>query len=76
MSDVVCHAEPTNELRFVLRQTPTGPQPFDVRYERILQQLWSIKTYQARVYMGSSYEWRDVPVMKEERTNSEEANKG
>lgn len=57
----------TNELRFVTYRLWVGPNPFDYRAEKKLQQLW--KVAKGGEGNGVQYidEWRDVPVLSEER---------
>ena len=59
---------PTNELRFVERTITDGlTQDGLVHYKRIrvLQQKWA-GAVQVDGVIAATYEWRDVPLVKEE----------
>lgn len=60
---------PTNKLRFVRRAVPDRTFGDGIaRYERILQQWWSIgiPAIAANPYLEGEGEWRDIPVESDE----------
>lgn len=56
---------PTNELRWVLRWESTGPQPMDIKPEKVLQQRWMLQSIVNDIVIEAKYEWRDVPLALE-----------
>ena len=56
---------PTNELRFVERKVTDVPgRPYEIR--RVLQQKWCASTSIQGALNPYKYEWRDVPLVKDE----------
>lgn len=70
MSTLLQGQEPTAQLRYVDRyEESPGPMAGTVirQTSRILQQRWRISIYDERnVYFTVTFEWRDVPIEKEE----------